>query len=174
MGRDNITPRWVGHTKKGLVEDCLKVRLSWFRPWDALREFPAVMGSFTLVERHPWKGPGPERRLEYWMDAKKVIVLGPLVDISLRERHELTLSMERDALGRCCWWFKCPKCAHRARILYAMRGGVFIMGEGFSIACRTCQALTYRSTQQENGQTRTRDRRQCLQALRSRFGRGSE
>ena len=138
MGRDNITRLWVGYNKKGLVEDTVRIPLSWFPPQSA---------GEILLQTGTLFATGPERRVRFSCIGAKITLLGALVLPGMREKHHLTLWEGFDATGRRIRRLLCPLCNARGRMLYARMGGVFVAGQGHAIGCRNCLRLTYQSTQ---------------------------
>ena len=130
--------RWGWHSKKRTTEQCLSLDVSGLRRPGYLEPNNVVpLGRITWASG---SNVGFTLRTEA---STGELWLHYSVDGQTAPRYVVHLVTTRPRFGGLRWWFLCPWCRRRARILYlSPRNGRF--------ECRLCCGLTYRSAQEHN------------------------
>jgi hypothetical protein len=123
-----LSTRWGDHHQHGVVEECRLV-----------------------IDAHEVARPGGRRADLVW-DGQRLLPIYYCIEedaeqwqvaINLANRAEsqvARLEITHPHFGGVRWWFSCPQCGERRKMLY-------IPLDQWEIACRLCHHLTYRSSQ---------------------------
>ena len=126
--------RWRGHVPRTTVEECFALDIC------DLKEKGLLDEAWDYYHQDaPW--PGVKIDIAFGESPPRVRLFYEIERIPFRV--EVELESTKPHFGGKQWYWSCPTCGRRSRILYLVPGGV-------QLACRCCHDLTYRSCQESH------------------------
>ncbi len=122
--------RWLGAAKRRTVEDCLAIDLR------DLRKMMLLVPGTSTTKRVSWSRDSAEVG-SLWLELDLTTPAAAVATLEYGScEYRVALSSMALGFGGARWWWRCPGCCRRARVL-------LLPPASSRFLCRGCHKLTY-------------------------------